>query len=253
MSDPKSVNLKVLKANLHAAGLNLCSVFSARKLSDSLQKIKLPSNCQNLLLIGNAGSTIWDRMPAEYFARDHPIDEYSKACVTQALAEQIPLSCWQLLYPLEPDLRMPLQDLGVLAGWHNPSPLGIGISHRYGLWFAYRALVALDAEIIEAFSADNSAVNGADELLADLESPCVNCIDAPCLSVCPANALAKVQPPNLNACVKYRCAEQSSCASTCVARQACPVAREYQYSDAQIKYFYDRSLVSLKRWVNSGG
>lgn len=241
VSHPPPIKLDVLRSGLEKAGLNMCSVFSASQVSDCWVD---PIGWQNLLLIGNTGRQMWDAMPPGYFDRDHPVDEYSSDVVSRLLSDQLSPQHWQLLFPADTELKLPLQDLGARAGWHHPSPLGIGINHVNGLWFAYRAVVTLDVGLIGSQPKVTE--------IANAESPCISCEGAPCVTACPANALVPFESPNLRSCVSHRVSQDSTCASTCVARLACPVATEYQYAEDQIAYYYDRSLASAKLWVTAG-
>ncbi len=243
MSHSQTVNLNHLKAGFDALGLNLFSAFNAKTLAASVPDLILPANARGLLLIGNSGPLMWELMPERYFAQDHPVDQYSADSVNRLLSATWPVQSWQLLFPNNPDVNLPLQVLGGLAGWHGPSPLGIGINSRHGLWFAYRAVVTIDVEI------DQSDLTVNDIALPENESPCLSCRDTPCLSACPADALGVSQSPNMSACVTYRCESLSSCASTCLARLACPIAQEYRYTEDQMAFHYDRSMLSAKQWV----
>ncbi len=186
-------------------------------------------------------------MPSRYLERQHPVDEYSQDCVIQVLASVAPEGSWKIVFPdHHSSVNMPLQALGQLAGWHHPSPLGIGINHQHGLWFAYRSVVAVNFEILQ--SPDDSANHKAMQSQPDL-SPCLECVDQPCLVACPGGALNIAAAPDMNACVSYRLTQDSVCASACVARNTCPVASDWRYSDEQIAYFYDRSLSSVKQWI----
>jgi len=109
--------------------------------------------------------------------------------------------------------------------------------------------VAIESEL------DRSDLDGAEKVDPDKvdylsgESPCLSCEAKPCLSSCPALALSRDSNPDLTACVSHRVAPASDCASTCLARLACPIAPQYKYSDDQVAYFYGRSLTSAMRWV----
>ncbi len=245
MSHSETVNLDVLKVELDALGLNLFSVFSARMLATSVPGLSLPENTQSLLLIGNTGPLMWKLMPQRYFEQKHPVDQYATDCVTRMLSAKCSDQRWSLLFPNNTDVNVPLQTLGALAGWHCPSPLGIGINPRHGLWFAYRAVVAIDSEF------DESDLTANDIAVSESESPCLSCPDKPCLSACPADAVSISTSPNMKACVAYRCEPQSSCASSCLARLACPIASEHRYTEEQIAFHYDRSLLSARQWVAS--
>lgn len=251
MNQIPSIDFDRLTEQLSHRGLNLCAPISRSVLADSMPEMVLPDHIRYLLLIGSAGSDLWQSVPPGYFDREHPIDEYSTDCVAQALTECSPDGSgsganwpdrnWNILFPGKFDLGISLQELGALVGWHHPSPLGIGINTHHGLWFAYRAVVAIEFDLREIADALSD--------LADADSPCLSCDARPCLSSCPADALEFAYTPDLSACVTHRLQPASGCASTCVARLVCPVAPRFKYADEQMAYFYNRSLESAKRWV----
>lgn len=222
------------RKSLESAGFNLLSVLDPSKVDDS----SLPVTCKSLLVIGSAGAHLWQKMPSSYLKRENPVDEYSAELIENLMSQLIPGEEWSLLYPAKSaEAPMPnLQRLGRLAGWHNDSPLGNGISQVYGLWFAYRAVVALSKPL-------------APSVRQIGESPCVSCSGTPCISACPAAALSVGNVPNLESCVQYRTTVESPCAENCLARVSCPVGAEWRYTDDQINYFYGRSLLSLREWV----
>lgn len=222
-----------LTFRLAVAGLNLLSVLDARKSGVT----GIADNMKSLLLIGNSGPTLWQVMPANYLQRQHPVDEYTAETLQQLFPAELPDVHWQVLFPALADAHVPnLQQLGQLAGWHHPSPLGNGINRLCGLWFAYRAVVVVDRWLPPS-----------KPLVGD--SPCLSCVNTPCIAACPASALVVGQIPRLVACVKYRSEPRSACAQTCLARLACPVATECRYTEDQTSYFYQRSLPSLQQWV----
>ena len=241
MSLSPKLNLNSLIADLEDCGLNLCSRISFDYLADSMPDLATQLECRELLLIGNYGNALWQTMPASYLSRQHPVDSYTADCVTRMLERQIPIDSWSLLFPQTPEnIKLSLQQLGALAGWHHPSPLGIGINKDQGLWFAYRAVVALNVALNDA---------KAGQVQWSRESPWLTCEQAPCLTACPASALKLKENPDLNACAGHRLTDNSSCASTCIARVACPVAPQWQYQSDQLAYYYERSLASLKLWI----
>ena len=156
----------------------------------------------------------------------------------QICARHLPTQRLRLLYP--GPLPLPLQQLGALAGWHHPSPLGLGIHPHYGLWFAYRAALLTDAELA---------------LTPRLEaaSPCASCADKPCVSACPVGAVSVDAAFDLNACVDWRLRPDSSCRAGCAARQACPAGAQWRYTPEQTGYHAHRSLAALHAWRTGNG
>jgi len=250
MNQVTEVPFEPLADLLDKAGLNLCVPFSRSELADSMPEPDLarlfdlsrsvPAQFKTILLIGSAGKKLWRAMPSEYLQRENPVDEYSTDCVNRIFEQYLPDGSWQFLFPeSSAGFEISLQELGSLAGWHNASPLGIGINEEHGLWFAYRAVLAIESDI--AGYKQTGHITG--------ESPCLSCDAKPCLSRCPAQALTGGGNPDLSACVSHRLLPASDCAATCLARLACPVAPQFKYDGDQIAYFYKRSLESAQRWV----
>lgn len=247
MNRTDQLDVPAIQAELGDSGLNLLNVFSLKTIAESMPEFEALEHYSHLLLIGSAGTDLWANLPRKYLDDgDDPVDSYSIDCVQTCLNGHLSQSQWSMLYPelsandAAAGFSVPLQKLGKLAGWHHPSPLGIGINGTHGLWFAYRVVVVIDANVPGAVEGNISS-----------GSPCLSCEAKPCLSHCPAEALKADQPPDLNVCVTHRLAEDSSCASTCLARLACPVGLRFQYSEPQMAYFYDRSLASVRRWIDN--
>lgn len=187
---------------------------------------------RQLLLLGSAGTPLWKHVSKTVDQKDHPLDEYTIEAIDTLIGSGF---AFKIVYP--GNHMAPLMQLGAAAGWHHGSPLGIGIHGTFGLWFAYRAVVLMDSEI---------------PITAPLEepSPCITCEDQDCVAACPATA---VSPDgfDLNSCTTFRLIETSPCADTCLARLACPVAREYRYDADQIAYHYGRSRDALSMYTRS--
>ncbi len=228
------MRLDKVSSALDIAGFNLFAVIGRTALGEFAES----GNWKSLLLVGNAGSAMWRAMPEEYFGRDDPVDDYSKETVKQVMAQFGGSVEWQVLFPLSAmgSHCPPLQALGRLAGWHHDSPLGSGIHSRFGLWFAYRAVVALNAEL-ESTSHEAG------------ESPCLSCQSQACVSSCPADALSIGESPDMSCCAQYRMQPASRCAESCESRIACPVAAQWRYDTSQISYHYRLALPALGRWL----
>lgn len=230
-----------ISEQLAGFGLNLFALLDAGKIDDSA----IPSETSVVALVGNHGRQLWDCLPANWQQQKHPIDDFSEATVSRVLTATIGNSGWTMLFPDRSSLAVPaLQDLGRAAGWHNPSPLGNGIHPEHGLWFAYRSVVAIDFEIASLGASSALPAEGFGD-----DSPCISCIEQPCIKSCPPSALSVGNAPDLMACVNFRSSDQSPCAEQCLARQQCPIGVQSRYADEQIRYFYRQSLPSLQRWV----
>lgn len=220
------------RRSLDAAGLNRLHVFD---LADLPADIGLPDDAhrhyRQLLLIGHAGRKLWSAVQQEQPTGPDPIDDFTQRHTRAWLAQAAPGAAHRFLYP--GDHPVGLQRLGQLAGWHHPSPFMIGIDPVWGSWFAYRAAVLSETDFAPTPKAERI-------------SPCPTCASRPCIAACPADALQDGKF-NLDACSTWRLRENSPCATSCLARLACPVGREHRYDTAQIRHSYGISLAWLQR------
>ncbi len=224
---------------LMANGLNMQAVFNIDDLPpamrESLSGLGMGApRYRQLLLFGHGGTAFWTRLQEAGMTGPDPVDAFSRQVVEQFLAEDLPGVLYRVAYPGM--AAVPLQALGKLAGWHHDSPMKVGINDYWGLWYAYRAVVVADSRL--PVSAPVKSV-----------SPCLSCVDKPCVQACPAEALTQ-DDWRLQRCMDFRLQPASACAGTCVARLACPVAGEHRYSDSQMAYHYGVSLAHIVSWRN---
>ena len=127
---------------------------------------------------------------------------------------------------------MPLQQLGQLAGWHFSSPFMVGVNDAWGSWYAYRAVVLANTH----FSLTQPP---------GWRSACDPCGDKPCVTACPAQAVAP-QGLDMARCIAFRKQPDFPCQRQCLARLACPVGETHRYSREQLEYHYWRSYCTLR-------
>lgn len=231
---------------LEGAGLNCHAVFDLQALPLELKDAIFEAcpeaqHYRQLWMFANGGPQFWQAFCADRDGsrtlqsqnQQHPLDHFARKTVTAFLGEKKVGDDVQFLYPGPYVLN--LQSLGRLLGWHHDTPLKIGLHPLYGLWFAYRTVVLVNAEeTVTPWLAPASA-----------ESPCQTCMSKACITRCPATAVFEEQF-YLDRCIDYRTQESSSCMQRCVSREACPVAPEYRYSDEQIHFHYGQSLSMMK-------
>ena len=219
-------------------GLNLFSVLGLDRLPAAFQSALGEAGIDSgdyarLIMIGHGGRLLWRRLQQEGMGSTDPVDDYSLRCAERFVGEYLGGCAHRVLYP--GNLPIPLQQLGRIAGWHHDSPLGIGINALYGPWFGYRVIMLVKADVpVSTASAG--------------PSPCTGCRDKPCIGACPVGALSADAPPDVGGCVDYRMGNDSVCAYTCLARLACPEGADHRYDEDQIRYFYGRSLDSIRRY-----
>ncbi|HXK56926.1 MAG: hypothetical protein KDI74_16530 [Gammaproteobacteria bacterium] len=226
---------------LSEKGLNLIAVLNCADLPAWTSKFMAVSGIpvadyRRLVVIGHGGRRMWETLQASGMSSADPVDHYAVSLTQQFIRNCLddPPILW--LYP-DSHYAAPLQKLGEFAGWSSPSPLGSGISPDFGLWFAYRVVLLIDADL--------PLSSGAPAL-----SPCANCVEKPCISTCPVGAV-RMESFKLETCARHRLAYRSSCADRCLARLACPVHPEHRYTPDQIRYHYLHSLTTLRQWYGN--
>ena len=225
-------------ASLEHQGLNLHAVFSLAALpAEVLDTLALSAadraQFRQLILIGHRGRTLWPALQQRGMHGAHPVDQFVTECVARWMNGPLCGHVWRQVFPGAQAVG--LQRLGVLAGWHHPSPFWVGVDHAWGSWFAYRAVVLADTDL-----ALTPRREGA--------SPCDTCADKPCVQACPAAALdsARTGAWQLQACLTQRKQPASACQDRCLARNACPVGADQRYSDEQIAYHYLQSMPVIR-------
>jgi hypothetical protein len=222
-------------------GLNLFASLACATLPEQLQAQLIAAGIPlsaygRLILIGHGGSQLWAQLQNGALNGPDPVDNYSLQHTQQFIRDYLDDAAHVMLYPGQQYL-IPLQQLGEWAGWGKPSPLGQSIHPDYGVWFAHRAafLTKADVPLMKHEPAPR---------------PCDSCIEKPCLTTCPVNA---VQPTHfdMSACANFRLQPGSVCADRCLARLACPVAPQHRYTIEQIQYHYSQSLHTIRLYMQS--
>ncbi|MDA0244186.1 MAG: hypothetical protein OT477_12280 [Chloroflexi bacterium] len=238
-----NTRLEAGKTFLAENGLNLWAFLDCATLPEPIQRQFKVSNIplekyNRLVLLGHGGPRFWQALAEYGHITPNPVDYFSTTITRRFITDYLVSPPIYWLYPSQ--LIIPLQQLGELAHWAHPSPLGLGISPQYGVWFAYRT----------AFLAIADVPVGSSETAAP--SPCHTCLDKPCQTACPAGAVDEPHQFGLQDCARYRLQPDSSCGDRCLARLACPVAAEHKYGLPQVQYHYGRSLITLQEFYGAG-
>lgn len=225
-----------LQSAFATAGFALCELKPLADLTPAVWLQPFPQQHGSLLLLGQAGRSFWPVYKANQAVGDDPVDNYSAEASAEILAEYLPDTQRQRLFP---DATCPvnLMALGREFGWHTPSPLGLGIHQHYGLWSAYRALWWLDIEPETITASYNNSY-----------AICAECRTQECVQSCPAEAVSYAAMPDISRCADYRYQTDSHCEHACQARLACPVAAEHRYTPEQMAYHYDLKRSLLHRY-----
>lgn len=155
----------------------------------------------------------------------HPLQEYTTRVLIEAVAN-LARAC-EVRYDFEPPpRRVAMQDLAHAAGLAYKSPSYLSVHSTYGPWIALRAVVVTD-------------VPGPSGPAPVLTPPC------DCRHACNPRleeALARSQRASSGTLEGDVEAAWQSWLSI---RDACPIGREYRYSDSQIRYHYTKE----RKWL----
>jgi len=175
----------------------------------------------SLIMVGNAGSAMWDAFKPHIDGQPGSLDRWTKG-IMDPLAARFGA---RAIFPFDRP-HPPFQRWAKRAEGLHSSPLGLLIHPEYGLWHAYRAALVFPQAI---------ATVGGNRFEA--ESPCDSCPEKPCLSACPVGAFT-LDGYDVPACGSYLASPGGETCNKagCAARNACPVGREFRYSDAQIRF-----------------
>lgn len=158
-----------------------------------------------------------------------PLDGWSHS-VLESVAAQYDAG---IVMPSDGPPYLPFQQWAMRAEPVYPSPLGILIHPRWGLWHGYRGALLFPA----AFELPK---------IEALPSPCETCHDKPCLSACPVGAFTD-SVYDVEACASHIRSESGTrcLTSGCLARHACPIGQEVRPSPDQAT-FHMRAFLSSR-------
>jgi hypothetical protein len=176
-----------------------------------------------IVLAGMAGRQGWGAFAASAEAgdgMDDPLDRWSRR-VIEALARDLGATAF---FPFGGPPFWPFQQWARRSEPVHPSPIGLLIHPRYGLWHSYRGALGFG----EALDVREPAA---------APSPCDSCRDRPCLNACPVGAFSG-SGYDVAACAGHlQDAAGADCLGLgCRARRACPVGAEHAYGPEQANF-----------------
>ena len=186
---------------------------------------------KSVLLVGQAGAAPWPHfqrwLKGQPRAIANPLDSWSRE-VIGAVAKDFGARA------VSPSDRpyLPFQQWAMRAEGLKPSPLGILMHPRFGLWHAYRGALLFE---------DGISLPEAHEAI----HLCDTCVAKPCLKSCPVGAYSE-QGFAHEACLDHvRGPRGESCRSGgCLDRNACPYGADYRYPP-QVQSFHMMAFARL--------
>ncbi len=214
-----SVSLADVEAALRARGLAPRGAFHLVE-GDGVPALPGGHASGTLVLAGSTGMSLWARFARERREEADPLDRWS-ARVLGEIAARFDAA---VVLPGDGPPHPPFLRWAQRAEPVHPSPLGLLIHPDHGLWHAYRGALVF-AERLALPVRDTRA------------SPCTSCRERPCLGACPAGAFTTAGY-DVAACASHLEAGAAGACfeSACLARAACPVAREQRYPPEQAQF-----------------
>lgn len=208
-----------LESELAVYGLKLRGIVALS--SDEITQYGFSTET-TVALVGNVGSSYWRVFTqSEEYADGEadPLDRWSLR-VADEVAQKINA---RPVFPFQGPPYLPFQQWAKRAEALQQSPIGLMIHPQFGLWHSYRFALLVSDSIENTQSTQ--------------QSPCLNCVDQPCLNTCPVNALT-INGYDVDSCVQYlkQTASADCFRHGCMARFKCPAGREYRYEDAQSRF-----------------
>ena len=181
----------------------------------------LPAGTVVALMVGNAGPAMWRFFEAGRRDEADAMNRWTRR-VLDAVAADVAASAH---YPFDGPPWLPFQRWAARAEAVFPSPIGMSIHQRHGLWHAWRGVLAFAGEV-EGMAPRRGG-----------RSPCERCAAKPCLAACPAGAFP-AGGYDVPACTGHlKALAGADCmALGCRARRACPVGRDATYLPAQAAF-----------------
>lgn len=217
-----TIDVAALSEALSGHGLRLRGGLSFSTVEDA-PLLSSGAPAVGLVLIGPAGGSLWPAFSAwhaDHPLLDHPLDSWSKA-VVGPIAAQFSATAW---YPSDPPYQ-PFQRWARAAEGLEASPLGILAHPTFGLWHSYRAALGFSTPWPEPAPPPPP-------------HPCSTCADKPCLTQCPAHAVA-LGHFDVPRCRTHLASPEgrTGCQSHgCHARNACPIGRNHRYPLEQLRF-----------------
>jgi len=203
--------------------------------TDSAPLLTNGKSAKTICLVGHGGGGFWpvfDGWWQKHPGIADPLDNWSKATINPVAVSL----GGEAIFPSDRPWH-PFQHWAMMAEGLKPSPLGLLIHPDYGLWHGYRGAILFGERALSGSGKPEGGKAGDASETAALH-PCDTCPDKPCLSTCPVEAFTPTgfAVADCRSFLKSEPGRDGCMDSGCLARDACPVGREYRYSTGQIRF-----------------
>jgi hypothetical protein len=184
---------------------------------------------RTVVVVGNIGGRMWPVFRAAETPGPDPLDRWTRE-VLAPVADRFGAT---YVHPSDEPFQ-PFQRWAQRADDVRPSPIGLLVHPVHGLWHAYRGALVFGHEMTDL------------PPTGILASPCVTCVDQPCLTTCPVDAFAPDGYDAVACAHHVRAGSEPAClADGCAARRACPVGVGARYGPDQMRFHMAAFLGAL--------
>lgn len=163
----------------NAPGLNIFLSIKVSELPQDFFPFTPEQKNKTLCLVGHGGKSLWEELTPPLDVQFHPFDRYT-IYQMQLFAKNFLNDDCEILFPND-SYTLPLQKLGRFLNLCTQSPIGLDISHEFGLWFSFRGVFLTSKNILT-------------ENPQTPPSICDHCTTRPCLKISDI-ALARLSCP----------------------------------------------------------
>jgi len=168
------------------------------------------------VLLGPRDPGFWDHVTGHpEFRGPDPLDHWSESAIT-AMGRDLG---GRAVFPFGGPPYFAFISWALRSGEAWKSPVGLIVHKQAGLMASYRGALQFDGEIA---------------LPAASTAPCDTCIDKPCLTACPVDAIS-AEGYDVPRC-KAHIETDPICRAGCRVRLACPVSTSYGRTAAQTEF-----------------
>lgn len=192
------MNIEALDIAAKERGLMVLGGFHPTKAD------RCPEGTKTLILLGPDPADFWDILQASPQADDaNPVDAWSRGVIGTWACDLGAKALFPFGSPPQPFISWAIR-----SGRCHSSPVTLLVHDSQGLIVSFRGALALKSHV---------------DLPAPPPNPCLTCIDKPCLSACPVDALGGGY--DTDACHKHLDTDGNTCMTKgCLARRACPLS-----------------------------
>jgi len=220
------VDCATVVAAVEPTGMTVRGGFHVDPDDDVAPRLDDGRRCRTVIVIGNVGGSMWPRFRAEEPTGADPLDRWTRR-VLRPIGERFGAT---FVHPSDEPFQ-PFQQWARRSDDVWSSPIGLLVHPTYGLWHAYRGAFLFGGDVAGL------------PAIGKRTSPCLSCVDQPCLSTCPVDAFTAEGYDSRSCADHVRSGREPMCHDDgCAARRACPVGVDHLYGPDQMR-FHMRAFV----------